>query len=220
MCDWLNEPMFCPKNDDAIVFGLLRAVLAHLYLAWIHPFGDGNGRTARLIECQILLSARVPTPAAHLLSNHYNQTRANYYRRLREASESGGDVRHFIEYAVEGFVDGLREHLSVIRAQQWSIAWRDYIHEVYSDSHSVPDKRRRDLVLDLTSFDQPVQPAEIRHVSPRIAEAYAGKGAKTVTRDLDDLIDRGLVERVAGGYRAKKETVLAFLPFRHEYEEP
>jgi Fic family protein len=99
-------------------------VVAHLCLAWIHPFGDGNGRTARLVEFQILLGAGVPTPAAHLLSNHYNQTRTEYYRQLDRASKSGGEIVPFIEYAARGFVDGLREQLHKIRDQQWDVSWR------------------------------------------------------------------------------------------------
>ena len=44
---------------------LVRAMMAHLYLAWIHTFGDGNGRTARLLEFLILArSGKVPLPAA------------------------------------------------------------------------------------------------------------------------------------------------------------
>src|SRR5680860_933902 len=60
---------------------IVKAIVAHLYLAWIHPFGDGNGRTARLVELQILLAAGFPVPACQLLSSHYNQTRAEYYRQ-------------------------------------------------------------------------------------------------------------------------------------------
>ena len=69
-------------------FAILKAVFAHLYIAWIHPFGDGNGRTARLVELAILLEAGLPQPACHLPSNHYNRTRTEYYRRLSRASNS------------------------------------------------------------------------------------------------------------------------------------
>ncbi len=68
------------------------ASLAHLYLAWIRPFGDGNGRTARLCEYLVLVTSGAPTSAAHLISNHCNKTRNEYYRQLQFASESGGDV--------------------------------------------------------------------------------------------------------------------------------
>jgi len=90
LCDWLNDVEYFGTADDArsMVNGILKAVLAHLYLAWIHPFGDGNGRTARLIELQLLVSSRVPSPAAQLLSNHYYNTRTEYYRQLHLASQS------------------------------------------------------------------------------------------------------------------------------------
>ena len=64
LCDWLNGPDFRP-TDRSMTFALLlfKAVLAHLDIAWIHPFGDGNGRTARLAEFQWLVqSGLVPNP--------------------------------------------------------------------------------------------------------------------------------------------------------------
>jgi len=90
LCRWLNSDVFkSPTSRNRTVYAIIKAVLAHLYIAWIHPFGDGNGRTARLLEFQILISSGVPAPAAHLLSNHYNLTRSEYYRQLDRASKSG-----------------------------------------------------------------------------------------------------------------------------------
>jgi len=71
---------------DPISKSVLLAVWAHLYIAWIHPFGDGNGRTARLVGFTLLLEGGVPAPAAHLLSNHNNRTRSSYYMELDKAS--------------------------------------------------------------------------------------------------------------------------------------
>ena len=153
LCEWLNGPDFRPPENSPegmdTVYAILRAVVAHLYLAWIHPFGDGNGRTARLLELHILLSAGVPSPAAHLLSNHYNQTRAEYYRQLDQASKSGGEIAPFIEYAVRGFVDGLREQLETIRTQQWDVFWRDFVYEKFRSQNSKAATRQRYLALDL-----------------------------------------------------------------------
>ncbi|MCY3923933.1 MAG: Fic family protein [bacterium] len=74
-----------------------------------HPFADGNGRTARLLEYAILArSGVVPFPAALLLSNHYNLTRDRYYREL-EAADRSGTITGFVQYAVQGLVNGLRE---------------------------------------------------------------------------------------------------------------
>ena len=214
MCEWLNHETFMPKDDNQITLGILRAVLAHLYLVWIHPFGDGNGRTSRLLEYRILLSAGVPSPAAHLLSNHYNQTRQEYYRQLQASSQSNGDVLPFLEYSINGFVDGLKIQLASIRNFQWSITWDNYIHDRFKQSDNRTDARRRHLVLDLSAKEEPVPMHEVLNISPRVALDYNGKTPKTLTRDLNSLIEMELIERTSAGYRAKPETILQFLPLR------
>lgn len=85
LCEWINS---LKSTNNSVAYATIRAILTHLYLAWIHPYGDGNGRTARLIEFQILLGVGMPTVACHLLSNHYNQTRSEYYRQLSLASKT------------------------------------------------------------------------------------------------------------------------------------
>ena len=57
LCGWLEQLVEDAGPDWHRPIGLLRAILAHLYLAWIHPFGDGNGRTARLVEVRLLRNA-------------------------------------------------------------------------------------------------------------------------------------------------------------------
>jgi len=198
------------------VYAIIKAVVAHLYLAWIHPFGDGNGRTARLIEFMILVTSGVPGPAAHLLSNHYNQTRSEYYRQLDRASQSGGDVLPFLNYAVSGFVDGLRAQLDRIRAQQWDVTWENYVHERFRSRTSPSDVRRRHLLLDLSEHEEPVPASKLRDLSPRVAAAYAKKTPKTLSRDLSALVEMGLLEVARNGCRAKKEIILGFLPLRRD----
>ncbi|MBI3871954.1 MAG: Fic family protein, partial [candidate division Zixibacteria bacterium] len=213
LCDWLNSDSFRPPDVPPVVAGLIRAIMAHLYLAWIHPFGNGNGRTARLVEFQILVSAGTPKPAAHLLSNHYNLTRDEYYRQLSYASKSGGNILPFIEYAVQGLIDGLKQQLDVIRGQQWSVAWTDYVHGLLG-GEAIPAVRRRHLILDLSEKSDRVSLQQVTHVSPRTAEAYAKKKRVTLMRDLRILESMGLLEIDDTGVRARRESILAFLPAR------
>lgn len=211
LCDWLAE---FPQDGAPVVFAIIKAVVAHLYLAWIHPFGDGNGRTARLLEFSLLVNAGVPTPAAHLLSNHYNETRSLYYRQLDAASKSGGNVVPFIVYAVQGFVDGLRSQIAVIRKQQLRVAWTNFVHEKFPDVRSARAMRQRWLILDLSQLEEPVEKDQIARVSPRVAGAYSGRTVRTLSRDLDDLKRMGLLEQAGKKYRARTELIQAFLPRR------
>jgi len=217
LCEWLNTDFRILGDDEhGIVIALLKAIISHLYLAWIHPFGDGNGRTARLLEFKILLASGVPTPAAHLLSNFYNETRQEYYRQLTRASQSGGEVIPFIEYAVRGFVDGLRIQLRTIQDQQLDVVWRNYIHEKFKDLNKRSDVRHRHLALDISAQKEPIPLDELRNISPRIAAHYATLSPRALSRDIAFLVEMGLVEITPAGVRAKRETILSFLPFRRE----
>ena len=216
LCEWLNGPDFQAAASSAhgtgTVYAILRAVVAHLYLAWIHPFGDGNGRTARLLEFHILLSAGVPSPAAHLFSNHYNQTRTDYYRQLDHASKSGGDIVPFISYAVRGLVDGLREQLETIWTQQRDVVWRNFVHERFRNKTSPADTRQKHLALDLGDVGEWVEFGKITELTPRLAKSYAGKTPKTVHRDLNTLVEMDLIVRDSRKVRARREVILTFLP--------
>ncbi len=212
LCEWLNSLTARPEQE--ILTAIIKAVIAHVYLAWIHPFGDGNGRTARLVEVQMLLASGVPSPAAQLLSNHYNQTRSEYYRQLGRASKSGGDITPFLLYAVQGFRDGLREQIAHVRNLQWDIAWLNYIHEQFEPVKSEADSRRKRLVIEFSKLDREVRVDEIVRVSAPIAADYAGKTPKTLTRDLNRLVQMGLLGRQGKTVWARKEVILAMLPVR------
>lgn len=213
LCSWLNE--FKIPENSRITFAIVKAIIAHIYFVLIHPFGDGNGRTARLIEFQILLEAGIPTPAAHLLSNFYNQTRAEYYRQLDKTTKMNGDISDFIKYASTGFVDQLKEQLMIIRNQQWDIVWRNYVHEMFKDQMSEAAVRQRHLALDLSlATDESIRISKIPETSTRMAAAYAKKTGKTLVRDVNKLISMGLLERDKRGIRARKDVILAFLPAR------
>jgi Fic family protein len=214
LCKWLNNGNF-NQQDRIIATGIIRAIISHIYIAWIHPFGDGNGRTARLVEFKILLAHGVPSAAAHLLTNHYNQTRTNYYQQLEYASGSGGDILPFIEYAVNGFIDGLKEQLEVVRGQQLRITWRDFVYDNFRNKSGVTNERRRKLVIDISEQHKPVSLKEMRHVSPRIAELYAKKTDRAISRDINHLVEiEELLVRKNGGYEPNWERMLAFLPER------
>ncbi len=217
LVEWLNDSSFRADAEHGVVKPILAAILAHLYLAWIHPFGDGNGRTARLVEFTILVLAGVPMPAAHLLSNHYNATRTEYYRQLDMATRSRDEIP-FIRYAVQGLVDGLRDQIGEVRDQQLLVTWINYIHDTMRSAagSAAVVKRRRELVLEMSmaegagrlrSFD------EILRLTPDIALLYSGRSQKMLKRDLNELCRLGLlVSDGAGRYRPNAEKIAAFLP--------
>ncbi len=225
LCEWLNSAAFKAPDGEAELappLAILRAVLAHLYLTWIHPFGDGNGRTARLLELHILLASGFPQPVTQLLSNHYNHTRSEYYRQLDRTTAAGPNG--FLLYAVQGFVDELRAQLDRIWSMQYLDRWEQYVHQRFGETSTDAQRRQLRLVKDLSRASieatpnhpvpnlQPKPRAEIRRLSPELAEAYAGKTERTLTRDLNALERMELILRSPEGWIPRSDSVLAFMP--------
>ncbi|WP_181832746.1 Fic family protein [Bosea caraganae] len=212
LCDWLNSDFAFEDEELAVPFGLIKAIVSHVYLVWIHPFGDGNGRTARMLEVRFLLEANVPSVAAHLLSNHYNRTRDEYYRQLDRASKNGGNLVPFIEYAIQGFIDQMRDQIKVIKQQLWDISWINYVYDKFGEDKTPSDRRQLKLILALGNKSEHIERPKLRLLTPEIAAEYAVKTSKTLSRDIGKLKSLGLISETKEGVRAKKEILLAFLP--------
>ena len=221
LCDVLNEfplaeDFTAPLGvNNLIAYAVLKAIFAHLYLAWIHPFGAGNGRTARLLEFYILIGAGLPQPACHLLSNHYNQTRSEYYRQLDRARQTDDGVVRFIRYAIAGLVDGLSEQMDLIREHQWEVAWVNHVHETFRTASSSAASRQRTLALSLSRAEAPVRIADIPTLDADLGRAYANVTTRTLHRDIKALIGSGLVVHDGRKVRAHRERLLAFLSWRN-----
>jgi Fic/DOC family len=213
--NWLNELTRDNGGGEDLRFfqAFLAATFGHLYLAWIHPFGDGNGRTARLLECAILTkSGLVPWVSSNLLSDHYNQTRSEYHRRLDRASRAR-DVAGFLRYAAQGFVDELRSQIQLVQQQQVRVSWVNYVHERFAGKpHTNATARQRALLLALPS--EPVPLTELRRMTPLLAELYAVKGDKTLTRDVNELVGMGLAIKEKHTLRSAIGIMRAFIPGR------
>lgn len=207
--DQLRQPAD-GSRESRFVAAVLAAIIAHLYIAWIHPFGNGNGRLARLIEVQILSeSGVIPLVATNVLSNHYNLTREAYYNALDEART---DITRFIVYSLEGFLDGLREQVGQLRAQSLRIHWESYVHEQFAGFPSTTARsRQRALALEMTP--NPLTPEEATELTPRLAKLYARAGERTPARDLNDLSKMRLVVKVGHRrYRSNASVMEAFIP--------
>ncbi len=202
LCDWLqNEFGYGIKQPQFFADAVVQAIVTHVYLEWIHPFGDGNGRTGRLLEFYILLRAGNPDLVSHILSNHYNQTRAEYYRQLHNASETR-DLTAFLDYAIEGYHDGLKEVLSEISASQFEVSWRYLVHTRFADKSYHKKsvfKRRRNLALAMPSPDKALLPDEIMMRTSELTRQYAHLTQRTLLRDLDELRALELILRSEDG---------------------
>lgn len=217
LCDWLKEIFHYEDGKQDFIEQVLQAIVCHVYIAWIHPFGDGNGRTARLIEFYLLLRAGLPDIASHILSNHYNNTRSDYYRQLDLAGKEK-NLSQFIAYAVLGFRDGLNEVLDVVQFNVLKTAWRNYIYEVLDSKKAAGKtkaivKRRRNIALNFpTDSFQGID--YLLNNNPEFIREYAQYSSITLKRDLLELGKLGLIAKQDEKYKANIEILKDSMPLK------
>lgn len=178
-------------NSRQVVEGyqpLVRAILAHLYLISIHPFGDGNGRTSRALEAYILFHAGYNIRGFYSLANFYYRNRARYIEMLQSARfEQDGDMTEFVKFSLQGFVEELQHIQEDILAYVRRVLFRD----VYLDAARRNAINARGVaLLEYLTFDAPAGIPEeafknrTHHISKGL---YDGKSSKTLLRDLASL---------------------------------
>lgn len=89
-------------DDDPWVHPVIVAGIAQHRLVWIHPFMDGNGRTARMLTTLLLSQRGYDFKYLLQLSTYYSANRDDYYRALRRA-DATGDYTDWLVYFLGGF---------------------------------------------------------------------------------------------------------------------
>jgi Fic family protein len=183
LCDFAND-----DDDDRFVHPVVRAILLHFWLAYDHPFEDGNGRTARLLFFW-LMHRRGYWLAEYLpISRLLRKAPARYERAFLETETDGGDTTYFLIHqlgVIEQAIDDLHVYLQRKIAEQ---------HEAEARLSGFDGLNGRQVAL-LTHA--------IRH--PEQIYTYDGHAAshrvthETARADLGDLAARELLARRAGG---------------------
>lgn len=212
LCEWIKRE-FHYHDGQNFSTSVIQAIITHVYIEWIHPFGDGNGRTGRLLEFYILLRTGLPNIVSHILSNYYNLTRSEYYRQL-DMARKNRNLSGFIKYAVQGFRDGLKENLDIIQHNQFIIFWHYYIHESFADvKYTKKDafKRKREVMLNMP-VNQEFDVDQITELTPSIAKKYATVNRATILRDLKELQELNLLVKAGRKYTPNTRILKAMMP--------
>ncbi len=184
------------NRADAPKYDLMKVALAHHRFAWIHPFGNGNGRLVRLLTYALLVKygfrvsamGRLLNPAAVFCSD-----RNHYYSMLAEA-DKGTDtaLEAWCTYVLTGVRDELR------KADQLA----DYRHlQSRVLMPALAFARQRQLV---TAQEEAVLAATIKAGAVKagdLAAAMPGLNATQRTYQVKKLVDSGMLRPVKPGAR-------------------
>ncbi len=216
-CNWSFEKFQYFQNSKEYTFlnAFIHSIATHLYIEWIHPFDDGNGRTGRMLEFFILLRGGVPDIASHILSNYYNDTRSEYYRQI-DLARNNSNLTSFIKYALIGFYEGLEQILITIHKGQKQVIWQKYIYDEFSDMQmSKRVKERKRALLMYIGIEEEFIAQDLMSIHPKISAAYANENLRTMQRDIDELFSNNFLKKLPGNFYMINDSILkGYLPIK------
>jgi len=119
---------------------LIQAMAIHYHLAAMHPFLDGNGRTARAVEALLLQQAGLTDRAFIAMSNYYYDEKSAYLRILSEVRQGSHDLTPFLIFALQGVRIQCERLTAEIRKQMQRALFRDTMYSLFN---RLETKRKR-----------------------------------------------------------------------------
>lgn len=183
--NWLNQ------KDDGVLRGnpIAKAIMSHYYLTEIHPFGDGNGRTARAVEAMVLYANRINPYCFWSLANFWNARRNEYIAHLGNIRETC-DPLDFLIWGAKGYLEEVERIKGAVLKKLKYLMLRDYVSWLLNaKKQQKPEKkinqRIRSLVLLLTDSGQ--IPLDKFRTSPEYESLYSHASSATKSRDLSKM---------------------------------
>lgn len=192
LCDFANE-----KDSPFFLHPVVRAIILHFWLAYDHPFVDGNGRTARALFYWLMLKEGFWAFEYISISREIFAHSKRYYDSFVHTEEDDNDLNYFIcdqLRTIEESISHLYEHLQrkVQEQQQFAQRIRD---------NAAVNHRQRALIIHLLKH-----PEQSTNVSAYCAEHRVVR--QTARTDLTQLVNMGLLRML----KVKREFVYYPVP--------
>ncbi len=178
--EWINSEEVVHLNP------FIRASLSHYYFCVIHPFWDGNGRTARLMEAILLQSSNIKYVPREL-SNYYYRNVDEYYISFSKSIKLKKDITPFLKFCMEASVDSLTRIKETIIFFIRKFSLRDYYR--FERQKKILTSRQFEL-LDLLLDNQGDFTLRDLHESKPFSILYSQVTTQTARRDLKKLASR------------------------------
>ncbi|WGU69890.1 Fic family protein [Capnocytophaga canimorsus] len=100
---------FFNKEDKNFIHPILKACILHFMLGWIHPFVDGNGRTARAIFYWYMLKKGYWLTEYLTISKVIKNTKNQYEKAYLYTEIDNNDLSYFITYHIKAMEKSFEE---------------------------------------------------------------------------------------------------------------
>lgn len=180
LCDFFNN-----DNPRTFIHPIIRGIIVHFMLAFMHPFVDGNGRTARALFYWYMLKEGYKLTEYMSISRVIAKSKSNYEKAFRYVENDGNDMGYFVAYNLKALE---------ISFQQL----RDYIQRKQREKSAASSfmmagniNQRQALVLQRLK-EEPDTIFTVKDVQELFSIS-----SMTARKDLSDLVHQGYLTEIA-----------------------
>ena len=180
LCDFFNN-----DNPHTFIHPIIRGIIVHFMLAFMHPFVDGNGRTARALFYWYMLKEGYKLTEYMSISRVIAKSKSNYEKAFRYVENDGNDMGYFVAYNLMALE---------ISFQQL----RDYIQRKQREKRTASSfmmlgniNQRQALILQRLK-EEPDTIFTVKDVQEQFSVS-----SMTARKDLSDLVKQGYMTEIA-----------------------
>ncbi len=174
---------------------LIQAIAIHYHFAAMHPFGDGNGRTARALEALVLQRAGLRDTAFIAMSNYYYEEKLRYMSALAEVRQRKHDLTPFVRFALEGVAAQCKRLLGEIKVNVQKAMFRNTMFDLFGKLKTPRKRVIAQRQLAILKLLLGVDSIDLDDLIVRIEPRYGAlkDSTRAIFRDLNGLIHLGAV---------------------------
>ncbi len=182
VCNFVNG-----ESTEYYLHPFVKAMVLHYMIGWIHPFFDGNGRTARALFYWYLLAQNYDYLEYVAISTAINNAPAQYTRAYLYAETDNNDVTYFVKFNLHAM------DIAITSFEKYIEKTKEENKRIFETIRRNPKMnfRQADLIISLSKSEQSITIYEMKE---RYNTTY-----QTARTDLFDLTERGYLHKLSRG---------------------
>lgn len=175
--EWLSA------DQSAGIHPIFKAAITHYQLVYIHPFIEGNGRTARAMATLVLYTTGYDFKRFFSIEQYFDADVSQYYQALLSVQQSPtADLTYWLEY----FCYGLALEIEKIRSQVQRLSKDLKLKNQLGQQVALTERQL--ILLELLQNQGQITSQDAQSVLPNIS-------VDTILRDIKDLIEKKVIEK-------------------------
>lgn len=183
LIEWTNQ-----ESEESFIHPVLKASIIHFYMVYLHPFFDGNGRTARALFYFYLLKNKYDFFKYFSISAIICQNRPSYYKAIKDVEDLDSDLTYFLLFMSETVLKAIQEIRTKI-AEQYK---KEYFLGKIKDKNIALNQRQAKFIKKFLLWNR-------KEISiDRYMELFGGV-YQTARSDLLDLVSKRILKKSKSG---------------------